>query len=413
MSFTRCGLCDVKKIAHVNHIEGSPESLDKIDRYVVISSVVNWKDTESENDGTFVVVLTGYAKGMNSCLRGRIHLFPYEKTNNNEDWIDIQDKLYDIDRCGKSEGKDNLAQKFTSIEDSLLKFDDDEFFVVSYSLNQTGIVLLKYIVTKSHENEYLHMLTATRKCYYYLKYSLHIHKHHNSIDDSITTVHKVPYDINNIGLLLLNDLKRSLIYLNRKFDNHGNVYLYKCQGIASYALSLAESCKKVDLISDDNYKAEVNYFNNIKNSLEFSAKSEEKQTSNKVVASNIARSTILFLFSVITPVLILYKDHILPVIDNQQAVPLETNYGFFVTLIKNIFSSDSGIVFFILLILLSYWSMNAIISKYGTYYFALKKSLRFLRNILGDMRSAVIFAIVVMVIGLGLVAGAIINVYYT
>ncbi|MEW8337809.1 MAG: hypothetical protein AB2596_19500, partial [Candidatus Thiodiazotropha sp.] len=244
------------------------------------------------------------------------------------------------------------------------------------------------------------------------KYSLHIHKHHNPTDDSVTTIHKVPNNTEDIGLLLLNDLKRSLIYLNRKFDNQGNVYLYKCQGIASYALSLAESCKKVGLMSHGNYQTEVGYFNNIKDSLNSSAKSEEKNSSNKIAASNMARSTILFIFSIITPILIIYRDQILPVGDGQQLLSANVSHGFFVTVIKNIFNSDSGIVFFILLILLSYWSMYAIISKYGTYYFAMKNSVRLLRGVLGDRRSAMIFAYTAIMIGIGLLIGAILEVYY-
>lgn len=120
-----------------------------------------------------------------------------------------------------------------------------------FSVSNTGFCYLKEIDSESkneNENEEIRIEAA----YYYLKYLLHLHQHHDNMLDSFCRLHRIwdakeaynQYDDRYIGLAknLLRDIKANLIEL--KFNHFGDeAYTRNSKGIAAYSTSLIQQLK--------------------------------------------------------------------------------------------------------------------------------------------------------------------------
>jgi hypothetical protein len=73
-----------------------------------------------------------------------------------------------------------------------------------------------------------------RQAFYFLKYSLHTHKHHTNTLDSLTTVHPINDDPIKLGKRLIFDLKQSLVDINRRPPYLKSEINYNFSGITSY-----------------------------------------------------------------------------------------------------------------------------------------------------------------------------------
>ncbi|MEJ1338811.1 MAG: hypothetical protein RPU40_08040 [Candidatus Sedimenticola sp. (ex Thyasira tokunagai)] len=399
LSHTQCGLGTSEKLAQVNHLDGDVSVPHLAKRYLVISSKVDWKDTHNELlDGRFVVVMLGCAARIDSCVRGTIYLIPAEKISDIHNWAGIYDLIYNIDRVAKT--RRPISHLYDALNEKLSAFDDDEFYRVNYILNRSGITYLSYEATKPHENNQLHIVTVTRQSFYYLKYSLHVHKHHHRDDDSITSIHPIPDDEREIGGLLIEDIKRALVNLNRRFSFSDHHALYDAQGVTSYALSLLITCRNQNLMSKSGCEKEKSYFENIRNSLTATAGSVERKLSSKIAASNGARSAILLLISIIAPLTIIHKDKIFnaQVVAGSGGVSQEPS-SFLVTILSNIFSSDTKFLFFAATLFAVYWIYQITHSKFGSFIIAIRRYRYGLQRVLGSRAKAKIFAYSSLVFG--------------
>jgi hypothetical protein len=112
--------------------------------------------------------------------------------------------------------KDLHQKLYTQLESELINYDStDEFYQINFEMTESGIATLKVVTDKeniSDQDEYV----LCRQAFYFLKYSLHTHKHHSDTLDSLTTVHSINTDKNKLGEKLIFDLKQSLVDINRR-----------------------------------------------------------------------------------------------------------------------------------------------------------------------------------------------------
>lgn len=358
----KCGLASPFSSLTINHIEPdlSPTNeiiLDKksgliqYQRYICLTSCYNWKDG-SEGDGNFRIVVIGKATN-NSGIKGCVCIIPKEIGSKLNDWKKILKQIQNL----KKEIKDaqhnkidiRVGTEHSQIQSKLDEFENIEYYKIPFEIDRSGFTELDYNgIGKGH----LHEFTLVRQAFYYLKYSIHVHQHHNKGEDSLTTIHLVPKDQKEIGEQLLDDLKESMVAMKREHGSTGYHRLYDNKGVNSYAKSLMESCKQKEYISDENYLYQSNYLNNIYGSMETTAQKAERSINIGISASNSARSALLLLFALIAPFTLIYLEKIrvaLPKDIHDAAIP-----SWIFNLLIKVSSSTEGIV----------WSGIAIISVF-------------------------------------------------
>lgn len=164
------------------------------------------------------------------------------------------------------------------------------FWRVDFKATSGGLVYLS-TPTEQHrplsDNEkYL----ITRQAYYYIKYSLHSHKHHQAEQDSLTTI--VPYDPSTDGkrdaaLKMLCQLKRELTHIKRTLTQEQGLYSDDALGILSYMGSLLTTLHTRKLIDGDLYQREGRYIDSLRSSFQV----QESRTRNFRSIEDSIRST--------------------------------------------------------------------------------------------------------------------------
>jgi hypothetical protein len=104
-----------------------------------------------------------------------------------------------------------------------------------------------------------------RQAYYYLKYIFHHHKHHREPDDCACTVIPIPQDHQAIGQRLVGNLTSSVNQFRRMLDSLGRCGVDHV-GVIGYIGSLAKSCKRLGLYTDDAYEHQVERLTYVKES---------------------------------------------------------------------------------------------------------------------------------------------------
>jgi len=348
----KCGLAGKFSALTINHFEpdlslkneiilDDKSGLIQYHRYICLTSCYNWKDG-SKGDGRFRIVVLGNATN-NSGIKGCVYIIPKKIGSTLNDWNKIITKIKSLRKKIQDAQRNKIdirvGSEFREIQSQLDKFENIEYYKVPFEIDRSGFTDLDYHgLDKGH----LHEFTLVRQAFYYLKYSIHVHQHHNKGEDSLTTIHLVPSNKKEIGEQLLDDLKESMVAMKREHSSTGYHRLYDNKGVNCYAKSLIESCKQKKYISDENYEFQFNYLNNIFGSMETTAQKAERNISIGLSASNSARSTILLLFAIIAPFTLIYLDKIrekLPSSINDAIIPS----WIFDTLIT-ISSSTAGIV---------------------------------------------------------------------
>jgi len=137
----------------------------------------------------------------------------------------------------------------------------------------------------SDQEKYL----ITRQSYYYLKYSLHSHKHHQVEQDSLTTI--VPYYTSLAGrrdaaLKLLCQLKRELTHIKRTLTQEQRLYSDDALGMLSYTGSLLTTLHSCGMIDDNLYQRESSYIESLRSSFQ----TQESRSKNYRAIEDSARS---------------------------------------------------------------------------------------------------------------------------
>lgn len=241
-------------------------------RRVVMQSWVDWRD-KLEGDGEFRVIVVAEGSesrdldGRNLC--GSLLMFPkaYSKQ-----WVEHHDsllrkvhhlkKLYQAYRSTEpSQTSDtftwlqcqaklndhwlNLTR--TLAKENLFGRDGNEVYRVDFKVDHFGFTLLEYRNTAidlidpiADEEKYI----IIRQAFYYIKYSLHKHKHHVEESDALTTI--VSYSdatSKAVATQLLGQLKRELVRIKRtQRQNFRRQDDSEAMGILGYMRSLLSSC---------------------------------------------------------------------------------------------------------------------------------------------------------------------------
>ena len=406
----QCGLASKFTALTINHIEPELSDgeivLDKesglicYNRYVCLTSCYNWKDGE-KGDGNFRVVVIGRATN-NSKMEGTVYILPKKIGVRINDWKQIIAKIKTLKKEIKKAQRDGvdlrIKERHSEISNDLDKFENTEYYKIDYEIDRSGFATFDYHgVDKGH----LHEFTLVRQSFYYLKYSIHVHQHHNEGEDSLTTIHIVPDNKENIGEQLLDDLKESMVAMKREQSATAYHRLFDNKGVNCYAKSLVESCKHAGYINQKDYDFQMNYLNNIYGSMETTAEKTERNINLGLSASNSARSTILLLFAIIAPFIFIHLETIRKNITS----PLDKDSitAWLIPFISDTASKTEGIVWTLIILISIFLFFRIEKMKYGSLVLGLKSLSKFFsgvsqNKIKGYLWSAGIFATVSILI---------------
>lgn len=381
--FTHLGLGE-SPACHINYVEKDTKS-DLHHRYIIISSVVDWKDgKDRESVGKYSVYMIAHKTSEETDLKGVVCICGEDVSTN--DIKKLEDQVREIKQHTVT--GENITTLFSELETAVADINNDRFYKVNFLIESLGFVKLSYDSGKIEGYTENHKYTVCRQAYYYVKYSLHRHTHHHDKAESLTTIHPLDIEKNQIGVRLINDIRKSLVQLKKDFEPYNCNNVYHASGIVSYAKSLVESCHKEDYVSDDEYKSEMIYFDNVKSSLEVMSDVVEKEISKNTMISGNARAIILFALSIIMPLVLVFKDKI--VTDDQAP-------NFIVTTFGQIISSDTRILVTGLVLFVFYHIYKSNALNHGSMLLTLKFYRDFLEKIVYEkIRASFVLSISVV-----------------
>lgn len=385
--FTCCGL-GAKIAAEINHIDPADTS-GLFKRYIVISSEVDWKDSENgETSGKYTAVLCGEKSSDEINLTGIVALIP-EKASSST-LPDIQKKLYEMNKVVSRQGE--IGELYSQLVSTLEDKQSTPAYIVSFVVESLGFTKLKYQASEgSIDEDPIHKFTLTRQAYYYIKYSFHKHRHHHDKAESLTTIHNLDTDKHRLGIKMLNDLRKSLVQIKRDSEDFDCDNLFRAGGIAAYAKTLAESCYRNGYLTEEEYKSELSYFSNIGSSVQIMSDASTRELTKSLTVSSNARAIVIFIFSLVAPVIIIFREQILNRIGDSSDL-------IYVKIISEILSSDvkAGIVVFLLVAF--YFIYIAINVKFGRVFLAFKWYRHFLHTIVFDHWKAIMLVVLTLIL---------------
>lgn len=267
-------------------------------RRVMLQSKVDWKDSKGSGfDGDFRVFLLAesptsicfnerYLQGKLYIYRCRLEPEDVNKIDGltqfqaiyKAEKINANNQIFSEKQVALNECYDNLQKSLESLED---------VYIVDFFMESNGLTYLKYGSCKTdieEDEKYI----VVRQAYYYLKYSLHEHKHHDFQMDSLMTI--VPF-INSSagkkesGLRLLGQLKRELTSIKRTQSIGDSYEIGDPAGILSYMNSLINTLGFKGFLSNNFRERELKYLCSVRSSFEAQkvklSKRKEIESSNK------------------------------------------------------------------------------------------------------------------------------------
>lgn len=320
-SFTNKKLQD-PRTTKINY--GFLRQYDHHARRIILQSKLDWKDSNTKGcDGQFRVIVAAETNESENLdernLTGKLFIYPLvqepELTENGESllpWFEHIHKAKPLHKkiCSKlttGEWVDiqtELNQHYDSVVNELSEnFDgyiDQHFYEVSFSVDPRGFTKLKltnHLSEVAENKAYL----ALRQAFYYIKYSLHAHKHHYIEEDSLTTI--VPYKASSpesVGLKLLGQLKRELTSIKRTYSSGGQKAFGEEQGIISYMNSLCASLKSAKYLEPSTYKREKEYLSSLSNSFYVQSGKRDKRDKSESDIRNTYRTYVAWAFSLVS-----------------------------------------------------------------------------------------------------------------
>lgn len=264
---------------------------DSHDRRIVLQSKVDWRDSDEfhKDSGKFRVIVTAEVNKSHSMddryLSGNLLIYPQgaEPIDSTERHsMNVHTLCHSIkNNTGDRHENFNCLEKITSNKEPIDNFDQEYFSCsINFKIEPNGIAKLKYNSKNSNLDDDSKYLIA-RQAFYYLKYSIHTHKHHTTKQDSLTTIVVVPSntekDKSDAGLRLICQLKRELTSIQRTQKTDGQQHpTNNAAGIIAYTKSLIQSLEQSDIIDEKTTKRELIRFENISDS--FSAQTCKLET---------------------------------------------------------------------------------------------------------------------------------------
>ena len=232
-------------------------------------------------NGKFRIIALGRAESFDEhCLfkiRVAIVSTKYESAFDNTQ--QLFEKLLQKKRKGR-DGK-TRGEIFEELDASVNIFGTDlsehagnGYYLVEALLHPNGLIVCRYEDSDTGSPVSVgHKTALVRQAYYYLKYIFHHHKHHREPDDCACTVIPIPEDHEAIGQKLVGNLTSSVNQFRRMLDSLGRCGMNHI-GVIGYIESLAKSCDRFGLYTDDAYQHQVERLKYVNQS--FSAMVTEK-----------------------------------------------------------------------------------------------------------------------------------------
>lgn len=274
------------------------------DRLIILQSKVDWRDSNVEDDdiGRFRIIVCAKVASSNDLdarfLEGDVLIYPLEaepECLEDKKNINVHALSHDIDDNDAFNKYLELSNVVSNVNNLRGLKNDTLRCSIHFEIEPCGIVKLKYNTNTCALDEKSDYLVA-RQVFYYLKYSLHSHRHHVDEQDSLTTI--TPIDI-DAGLRLVGQLKRELTSLSReqKIDNRFHA-TSNPEGIISYTKSLIMGLRDGGWISNEIYGRELAYLNNVSES--FSSLERNIERSSSILELNKSKSKVLLGFVLIS-----------------------------------------------------------------------------------------------------------------
>ena len=218
----------------------------------------DWKDTPSENSGKASVVMLAQ-KIDEDILSGVVCIAPAA--------------------LAAKRWQQSMAATPPSDIDFFANQFPDLVTKVYFKLHSSGLTLVGAEKREGVTEET--RVTLQRQAFYFIKYSIHQHKHHPKSTDSITTVESIDWSQPGASIAALVDqLVRSLIELKRHYaalGRSGSRHL----GILAYTKSLIESLASLGLMPEGEKSSRLSYLSNFKDSFVVIAEERERKRSKK------------------------------------------------------------------------------------------------------------------------------------
>tara|TARA_R110002072_G_scaffold265476_1_gene424371 strand:- start:99 stop:1301 length:1203 start_codon:yes stop_codon:yes gene_type:complete len=284
---------------------------DSHHRRIVLQSQVDWRDSLEfhEDSGKFRVVVTAEVNPSESMdkryLEGNLLIYPlraepelkHQRENMN---------IHTLCHLIKSE-QENRFENFNKLEkitsgqepvDALSLFSCS----IGFQVAPNGITKLKH----NNPNQNLvenSLYIIARQAFYYLKYSIHDHKHHTSKQDSLTTITSINNQsddaMTEAALRLVCQLKRELTYLKRIQNTDGKEHpSNNAAGIIAYIKSLTLSLKNESILSAEVAERELKQFEYVKES--FSAQTNKIESKFRNIELVKSKSKVVLGFLIIS-----------------------------------------------------------------------------------------------------------------
>jgi hypothetical protein len=376
-----CGLKDNNyRTIEIHHIcqgmSGNPVE------HVLLHSTVNWKDFGDQDlKGLWSVVLLSERSLENRIHEGTVYLMLL----GDEELNGVLDVAHDINHKLKC-GKEVDAKNFSGLQEKINKLclHKPHFYKVGFNLEEDGVVWLSPF-NQGYSTDSCQIIA--RQAYYYIKYAWHRHQHHDSRAETLTTTHAVPSDGNNkeIAKKLIEDLKRNLVIFKRGIDSSSHRQVLKAKGILSYAKALVEIMKSRDFICDKFYEKELNHLNYFEESLGVISDGIEKDISMHNQAVNDARALILFVFAVITPALVINRNHITEIYKSN---PIPS----YIKWVGDFFSTGTAFSFLICTVTLFFIVYISLQTRFGNFLILMGWIKRAVARIVNDNREKDLFS---------------------
>lgn len=364
--YCSCGLG--RQYQDVNHLQFNSDKTGIPTRYIIINSIVDWQDSVvSGANGVCSVTLIAETKENNDTLEGEIHICFKESPVRNQKPSPTQlknknflESLHALIRTVRydSWNEKNIEAGFLKVY-NLLRYEDkgtEAHFVVRFCLQEVGISYLGLESSgKSVDND--EQLAIIRQAFYYLKYSMHKHQHHDRDDDSLTTIHKIPRHKKDIGLILINDLKHGLVQLKRNFGTESNSSRFGAKGIASYGISLIKACESSQFISPEAANQQLVIFGAITASIESRVEEYQAQEDRRVTAINKSRGLIFLILALLSPWIIMLSK-------GAAGEPFYNPESKVAEILKYIVSSDWHILYSFLFLMIIYHGDKLLYSNF-------------------------------------------------
>ena len=311
---TACGLHGKKVFAAVNHVEASRNG--DIRRRILVASDVDWKDFDEDNhlldakewEGTYHVALLVDCGLDDRKISGKVHLLPEHIAGAHGGWGNITSNVQEIHRLVAA--REDIGALFEKVKRELEECDHHQHQVVRFTMDDAGFVALEPERETNPDDDESRFI-FTRQCYYYIKYTFHRHQHHDASVDSLTTIHPVPVEDHDIGILLLEDLKHSLVELKRVTRDADYDGLVHTKGIVSYAKSLAVVSDSRGFLPPGRVDQELMLLGNLDTSLQVKVEAFNNGVQAAREKESRFHSVILLLFAMIAPVTLVFKDQII------------------------------------------------------------------------------------------------------